>query len=105
MFFSLAPSSPPQNVMLTPASSTSFSLSWDPPPADDINGIVTEYRITITEVVTGRVITLTSATTSKMASGLHPYYVYECIVSAFTVGAGPYSQIIRITTPEDGMLM
>ena len=69
---------------------------------NDVNGMIREYRISITEIITGTVINLTSNTTSIIASGLHPYYVYECAVSAFTVGAGPYSQVINITTPEDG---
>lgn len=77
---------------------------WSPPPSSDINGNITEYRITITEVVTGRVINYTSTTTSFTALGLHPYYVYECIISAFTIGNGPYSQAIRVTTPEDGTI-
>ncbi len=98
----LAPSSPPQNVVLSPVSSTSIGLSWSPPPANSQNGIITEYRITITEVISGRVITLTSITTSITALGLHPFYTYECIVNAFTVGAGPYTSVIQITTPEDG---
>ena len=89
-------------MVLAPVSSTSISLSWAPPPAADINGVIVEYRINITEVATGRVFTLTSSTTSLTAQGLHPFYVYECVVSAFTVAIGPYSQVFHITTPEDG---
>ena len=37
-----------------------------------------------------------------MANSLHPYYAYICHVSAFTVGYGPYSEGVQITTPEDG---
>lgn len=99
-----APDSPPQDVRLTPVSSTSIRLSWSPPPTSDQNGVITEYRITITEVVTGRVIRLTSTTTSITALNLHPFYAYQCIVSAFTIGLGPYSQVFNITTPEDGMI-
>ena len=82
--------------------STSIRLSWSPPPVNSRNGIITEYRINITEAITGTVITLTSTATSITALGLHPYYTYECIVSAFTVGIGPYSQAVQITTPQDG---
>lgn len=96
-----APSSPPQSVQLSPVSSTSINLTWSPPPSSDINGVIIEYRITITEVFTGRVINLTSTPTSLIAAGLHPYYLYDCIISAFTVGNGPYSQTTRIRTPED----
>lgn len=84
-------------------SSTSINLTWSLPPASDINGVITAYHILITEVITERVFNFTSTTTSLLAVGLHPYYTYECIVSAFTIGNGPYSQVINITTPEDGM--
>lgn len=98
----LAPSSPPQSVTLSTVSSTSIGISWSPPPSGSQNGIITEYRISITEVITGRVISLTSTTTSITALGLHPYYTYECVITAFTIAAGPYSQVVQITTPEDG---
>lgn len=97
-----APSSPPQSVMLSPVSSTSIGLAWAPPAIGDRNGVITQYRITITVINTGQVISLTSNSVSTRVTGLHPYYVYECIISAFTVGIGPYSQALQITTPEDG---
>ena len=43
-----------------------------------------------------------STTTSIEITSLHPFYVYEWTVSAFTVGEGPYSSISTVTTPEDG---
>ena len=43
-----------------------------------------------------------STTTSIEITSLHPFYVYEWRVSAFTVGEGPYSSISTVTTPEDG---
>jgi len=100
--FFLAPSSPPQSVGLSPVSSTSLSISWTAPFASDRNGIIREYRINITEVITGRVIYLTSSSTSVVAVGLHPYYNYTCVIAAVTVAAGPFSQTVQITTPEDG---
>ncbi|KAE8277356.1 Roundabout-like protein 2 Precursor [Larimichthys crocea] len=50
MFFTLqpAPGAPPQQVtVLTVGShnSTSISVSWDPPPTDQQNGIIQEYKI------------------------------------------------------------
>ena len=97
-----APSSPPQSVGLSPVNSRSVSISWSPPLANATNGVIREYRINITEVITGRIIYLTSTTTSITAAGLHPYYFYECVITAVTVAVGPYSQTIQITTPEDG---
>ena len=100
-----APYSPPQSIQLSVVSSTSINLTWSPPPSNDINGVITEYHIIITEVITGREINLTSTTTSLVAVGLHPYYVYKCIIRAFTVESGPYSEAVNITTPEDGEWM
>ena len=101
---SAAPSSSPQNLTGTSISSDTITLSWSPPPTSDTNGVIREYRINITEVETGRVFLLTSTTTSITVQSLHPYYTYQCTVSTYTVGVGPYTTIFRIRTPEDGEL-
>lgn len=100
----LAPSGPPEDVSLTIVSSTSIRVSWSPPLTDDHNGIIRLYNINITEVDTGDVFMETSVSTFLVLSNLHPFYTYECIVSAFTIAEGPYSEEAEITTPEDGML-
>ena len=102
MSISIAPVSPPENVALSPVSSTSINITWLPPPSQDINGIITEYRVTVIEVLTGRRFNFTSTSSFVVVFGLHPHYAYECVVSAYTVGIGPYSQAISITTPESG---
>ena len=84
-------------------SSTIITLFWDPPPADEQNGIITQYRINITEVQTGRSFTLFSATTSVNVTSLHPYYTYNCAIAAVTsIGAGPYTSVITVVTLQDG---
>ncbi|XP_072302616.1 roundabout homolog 2-like isoform X1 [Eucyclogobius newberryi] len=43
-----APSAPPQQVVVLTVgnhNSTSISVSWDPPPSDEQNGIIQEYKI------------------------------------------------------------
>ena len=45
---------------------------------------------------------LSSTTESVLVHHLHPYYTYECVVSAFTVDSGPYSEVLTVTTSEDG---
>ena len=67
------------------------------------NGIIREYRINVTEVETGRVLVFNSTSTTLTLSSLHPYYTYQCIVSAYTVAVGPYTDIFTVVTPEDGM--
>ena len=90
-------------VVAASVSSTSFVLSWSPPPISQQNGVIREYTVNITEIQTGLSIILNSTSTSVSVLSLHPYYTYECTVSAYTVGGGPYSEVFTITTPEDGM--
>ena len=100
----VAPASPPENLTVTALSSTSLSLSWLPPPSIDQNGIIQEYRVTITEFETGNVRELTSTATTLVVPSLHPYYNYECVVSAYTVGQGPFTENVTVQTFEDGTL-
>ena len=95
------PSNSPSNLTGLPQDSTTISLTWDQ-PGDPHNGIIIEYRLNITEVEIGRMFQETSGTTSLVISNLHPDYTYEWVVTAFTVGEGPYSITSRVTTPEDG---
>ena len=64
-----------------------------------------EYRINVTEVITGRVFVHVSTSTSLEITSLHPDYVYQWIVTAVTVGAGPYTSISTIRMPEKGKLV
>lgn len=98
----VAPGSSPQDVALSPISSTSIRVSWSPPPIELQNGEITLYRINLTEVDTGNNFTYTTQTTSLSIQFLHPYYIYKCIVSAYTVAESPYSVEVTIQTPEDG---
>ena len=99
-----APSGAPVNIVATSLSSTSVELSWNPPPTDQQNGIITDYYINMTEVETGVTVQLTvTGATSLLIDTLHPYYVYNFFISAATVvGQGPYSTLFSIQTPEDG---
>ena len=86
--------------------STEILLFWNPPPADAQNGIITRYMISITEVETGRLFSLLSATNSLNVTSLHPYYTYNFTIAAVTiVGDGPYTMSITIVTLQDGRLV
>ena len=37
-------------------------------------------------------------------TGLHPFYVYESIVTAVTIGPGPYSSNFTIQMPQTGKI-
>ena len=82
-----------------------ISLSWDPPPPREQNGIIREYRINISEVETGGVLYFVSVGTQLDVSMLHPFYTYEWVVSAYTIGNGPYTDISTLMTPEDGKFL
>ena len=99
----LAPESPPKDVVLSSVSSTSILVSWTPPPAELQNGVITQYRIYVTEVDTGNQLMYSTMTTSIAIQLLHPFYTYECVVSTYTVAEGPYSAVLNVTTPQDGM--
>ena len=104
MFFILAvPSGAPQNFMITADSSTSLSMTWDPPAVQHRNGIITAYTINITS--NGWSITQTvSLGTSFRLESLRPFVSYTCSIAAQTsVGQGPFSTTVTATTPEDGM--
>lgn len=98
------PSVPPERLVTTEISSTSVTLRWSPPPVSQQNGIIREYRIIVTEIRTATTILLNSSSTSVVVQSLHPHYEYACAVSAFTIGSGPYSEVLNVTTAEDGML-
>ena len=100
-----APSSAPQNLTVTALSPNSISLDWSPPPPHSQNGVIREYRVNVTEVETGTEFYFTTAATSYTVSNiLHPYYTYECIVSAYTIAIGPYTDEVTMMTLEDGVL-
>ena len=98
-----APSSAPDNLTVTALSPNSISLNWSPPPPQSQNGVIREYRINVTEIETGTEFNLTTTANSITVSFLHPYYTYECAISAYTIATGPYT-VVTVMTSEDGML-
>ena len=99
---SIVPTGSPQNLTGSSPNSTAIFLSWEAPPPREQNGIIRQYWINVTEVITGRFWQTYSTTTTKELSSLHPYYEYQCVVAAYTIGVGPYSDVITVITAEDG---
>ena len=99
---SSVPTGSPQNLFATSPNSTTISLSWEAPPPREQNGVIRQYWINVTEVVTGRSWQLISTTTTKEVSSLQPYYEYQWLVAAYTTGVGPYSEVSTAITAEDG---
>ena len=96
------PTDHPTNLASGIHNSTSFTLSWDPPPPEHHNGEIREYRVNVTETLTGRVLQFSTSSTRLVVTGLRPYTEYECVVVAVTVDEGPHSSAIIVRTREDG---
>ena len=100
------PTHEPRNLSGEAISSTSIYIQWDPPPSEHHNGVIDSYTVLCSETDTERILSShTTPTTSIAIRNLHPFYTYECNVSAVTVGHGPFSETIAVTTWEDGMLV
>ncbi len=99
-YFSV-PSGPPQNLQLAANSSRSLVLNWADPLPQEVNGIVVDYTINITSSAGSNSLRVGSNTTTFTIGSLRPYVAYTCIIAAHTsVGRGPFSVSVTLTTPE-----
>ena len=100
----IAPTAPPRNPTSSrvDATPTLVTLSWQPPEAIHINGIINHYVVRVREVYTGRVFTLRAEEATIQVGPLHPFYIYECQVAAFTVGQGPFGLPFTAQAGETG---
>ena len=105
MLILTAPNGPPENFTGLAISSQNIHLYWDPPLRRLQNGFIVGYRVKVLETNTGHT-SIKFVSTPAMSitlTSLHPYYTYSCTVAAMTtVGLGPYSTDIYITTFQDG---
>ena len=105
MIICTVPTDHPVKFMGVALNSTSFYLSWAPPPPEHHNGIIREYRVNVTEKVTGQVYQFSTLSTELVVTRLHPYFQYDCVVVAVTVDEGPHSSALSIRTNETGKAM
>lgn len=99
----IVPSGPPLQLTVSNVQSTSFTLSWFPPEEEDRNGIIESYVIVCHVINNGSSHTVSTSMTTLALSMLHPYYQYNCTVTAATtVGTGPHTEALIVTTLEDG---
>ena len=99
---SVAPNVSPIVTVGYSIDSSTVAIQWTPPPPEDHNGIIREYRVLITNVNTGENETRVFSSNTGIIGMLTPSYVYKLSVTAVTVAEGPYSTSITITLPEDG---
>ena len=98
----LAPSSPPEKLTSGIVTSTSITLTWQPPPLESQNGIIRSYEIVLVETETATTSAYNTTETTMTISSLHPYYVYECRVAAVTDATGPFSDPLSVQTLQAG---
>ena len=100
--FCSVPTLAPLAPFSTAKDSRNLNCTWSPPPEEHQNGIITEYRLQVMEVLTSMILLKSSNSTTIEVSGLHPDYEYEWRVAAVTVGVGPYTNNTTTRLPEDG---
>ena len=99
------PTRAPQSVEAVAVSSSSIVITWIPPLPEQQNGVIRSYYINVTELPTGiiREIVAHGDESIEIVNLLHPYYVYECAIAAFTVGLGPPAFAQALTDPAGNM--
>ena len=106
-FCSLVPSKAPADFAVNALSSTSVRASWQMPPEDSRNGIITAFKLFYKEKVSGapqNELTISSGSTlTRDVTGFDKYTEYNFQVLAFTsIGDGPKSDEKTVRTQEDG---
>ena len=99
---SAVPSGTPQNIQAQPIDSRSLLLAWELPLAEEQNGVIQKYLINISVAETGDEFQYQPTNTTLIVKDLHPHYTYSFVISAVTIGPGPYSEVYTIQMPEDG---
>lgn len=99
---STAPSAAPASLAIGILNSTALNVTWQLPPADQINGIVEYYSVKVHVSDTSEDFDYETSTTSLVLNDLHPYYTYTVLVAAATIATGPYSAGVSAQTPADG---
>ena len=99
-----APSGPPTEitVMEVDPESTLF-ISWSLPLPHQVNGIVQHYIVNLYTHHTQTSTQYTVNATNLTIPDLEAFQTYTVLVAAFTVGQGPFSDEITISTTPMGM--
>lgn len=103
--FSLkAPSDSPTNVRGESKDSTSLEISWDPPPLEHRNGIITDYMIKYkAKGGQNQFVNVDGAKTSFVIHSLKKFTRYFVWIRANTkIGRGPFTDKKTFSTAEDG---
>ncbi len=106
LFVHTAPSAPPQYVSAIPESSTSITVSWEPPSLEDRNGYIILYRLNYSseeKFASGGSLDVSASNTMMVVIDLEEFIRYSFFVAAETSkGIGPFSDPVNATTFQDG---
>ena len=104
MLFFLVPRSVPQNLSLTPQSSSGILAEWNEPSDHETEGIPLEYRVTYQGILFDT--NLKVITTSEkriMLTQLKPFIVYRVFIQAITtLGISNQSESVMARTNPEG---
>ncbi len=64
--------------------------------------MIQHYLINVTELETGSTFGHVSLRTNLTLFNLHPFYRYSITTTAVTVGSGPPTSPVIVTTDQDG---
>ena len=97
----IVPSGPATGLQGSAINSTAIQLSWQPPPSDELNGVLELYTVTLIEIPSGIMMTYNTTSSDITIGSLQPCSSYTWGVIPFTVGYGPVSIMPSVTTlPE-----
>ena len=104
-FYSV-PGEPPRNVRGQSDSSTSILVVWDPPRQEVLYGILRGFRIRYfvarnSNNMNNTIELVSDQHSSYVIQNLKEFINYSVEVAAVTVGEGPYSTPIIVTTDQD----
>ena len=84
----------------TALNSTLILLSWSVPEYP--NGVIQQYTLSITDMITPFTVSVSGATLSTEIGGLDPFTTYYVTVYGRTVEDGLESEAVNVTTDESG---
>lgn len=100
-YFNAVPSTAPKNVTAVAVNSSAISAMWEQLPADQQNGIIKYYTVVVQVQQTSATFSVNTTDSSITIPDLHPAYDHTLRIAAVTVGTGPLSIPVTVTTPDD----